>query len=168
MTCARCGLVVREATLSACSRYRYSLRRTWADGGHVVCFIMLNPSTADADIDDPTIRRCIGFGKSWNFDALEVVNLFAWRETAPKFLIAPNDPIGPDNDAAIIQASDRSELVVCAWGAHALAVERALQISAMLKTKSLYCLGTTRNMQPKHPLYIPGSQQPVLWRGALT
>src|SRR4026208_2484913 len=63
----RCGMT-RAATISACTRYRYSLRRTWAEGCAIVCFIMLNPSTADADIDDPTIRRCIGFGKSWNFD----------------------------------------------------------------------------------------------------
>ena len=111
--------LTRAATISACTKYRYSLRRTWQEGGRVVCFIMLNPSTADADIDDPTIRRCVGFGKSWGYDALEVVNLFAWRETEPKFLITPSDPIGPDNDGAILEASGRAELVVCAWGSHA-------------------------------------------------
>ncbi len=159
--------MIRTATISECSRYRYNLRRAWQDGNRFVCFIMLNPSTADAEIDDPTIRRCIGFGKSWGFDALEVVNLFGWRETEPKFLITPSDPIGPENDAAIIEASNRSELVVCAWGSHALALWRSSHISEILKARPLHCLGTTKNGSPKHPLYISGAQQPVIWRDSI-
>ncbi len=160
-------LLQRGATLSQCQRYRYSLRRTWADGHRTVCFIMLNPSTADAEIDDPTIRRCIGFGKRWHFDALEVVNLFALRATQPVALLAANDPVGPDNDAAIMQASERAGLIICAWGAEPLAVDRALPVTAMLKRHPLYCVGVTKSCRPKHPLYIRGDQQPVLWRDAL-
>lgn len=157
----------RAATISECQRYRYSLRRTWAEGKAIVCFIMLNPSTADAEIDDPTIRRCIGFGKAWHFDALEVVNLFALRATDPGVLRKTDDPLGPDNDAAIQQASDRAQMVVCAWGGNHMTIYRSLQISAMLNTRPLYCLGMTKAMHPRHPLYVRGDQQPVLWRGAL-
>jgi len=157
----------RAATISECQRYRYSLRRTWAEGKAVVCFIMLNPSTADAEIDDPTIRRCIGFGKAWNFDALEVVNLFALRATKPMALLTASDPVGPENDEAILMAAERSHLIICAWGAELLAVDRAKPIFAMLKRHPLYCVGVTKSCRPKHPLYIRGDQQPVLWRGAL-
>ena len=157
----------RTATLSPCTRYRYSLRRTWQEGGRIVCFIMLNPSTADAEIDDPTIRRCIGFGKLWHFDALEVVNLFAWRATKPVALLSASDPVGPDNDAAIEQAAHRAELIVCAWGADPYAVDRARPVLALLKKYPLFCVGTTKTCRPKHPLYAPYIEQPVLWRGAL-
>lgn len=160
-------MIEKAATISPCTCYRYSLRRTWQPGGRVVCFIMLNPSTADAEEDDPTIRRCIGFGKSWNFDALEVVNVFAYRTTNPSVLAMVTDPEGPENDAAIQQAAGRAEMVVCAWGAHEMGAGRAMQISAMLKKRPLYCLGMTKTVRPKHPLYVSGDQQPILWRGAL-
>src|SRR5689334_10494992 len=106
----------RAAMLSPDSNYRYSLRRTWREGSRIVCFIMLNPSTADADLDDPTIRRCIGFAKSWNYDALEVVNLFAWRATKPSVLASIDDPEGLENDGSILKAAARAEMIVCAWG----------------------------------------------------
>jgi hypothetical protein len=83
----------RGATLSDCGRYRYRLWRRWADGPTVL-FVMLNPSTADADVDDPTIRRCIGFARSWGAGALEVVNLYAWRATQPAELKAAVGPVG--------------------------------------------------------------------------
>lgn len=76
----------RAAEFSGCGRYRYSLRRRWADGGPPACWIMLNPSTADAEKDAPTIRRCIGFSKAWGHNALVVVNLFALRSTDPTAL----------------------------------------------------------------------------------
>lgn len=163
----RRGDVQRAATLSSCSMYRYSLRRTWQEGARTVCFIMLNPSTADAEIDDPTIRRCIGFGQSWNFDALEVVNLFALRATKPVALLAASDPIGPENDEAIVLAASRAEQIICAWGAEPLAVDRTLPVFAMLKRYPLYCVGVTKSCRPKHPLYVRGDQRPILWRGAL-
>src|SRR5438045_3510538 len=86
----------RAAAISACGRYRWWLRRSWHQGGNgrVLCFIMLNPSTADARTDDPTIRRCMGFARSWGFSTLDVRNLFAWRATEPTELLRTDDPIG--------------------------------------------------------------------------
>lgn len=158
--------IQRDATISACEQFRYSLRRTWSDGGRTVCFIMLNPSTADAEIDDPTIRRCIGFGKAWNFDALEVVNLFGLRATKPVALLASSDPVGPDNDRAIVAAANRAGLIVCAWGGEPFAVDRARFVLSMLRGRHLFCLGLTKSCRPKHPLYIKSDKRPVLWRGA--
>lgn len=159
--------VQRSATISPCGKYRYSLRRVWADENRIACFVMLNPSTADAEIDDPTIRRCIGFAKAWHFDALEVVNLFAWRSTDPAALQLSPDAIGPENDAYIEQAADRAALVVCAWGADPFAKTQALALSAMLKRRVLYCVGKNQDGSPKHPLYARSIDQPLLWRGAL-
>ncbi len=94
-----------SAVLSECARYRYRLDRAWERDDHglgTVTWVMLNPSTADADVDDPTIRRCIGFSKAWGYNALTVVNLFAWRATSPRDLCAVEDPVGPDNEAHLI------------------------------------------------------------------
>src|SRR5581483_9586135 len=97
--------------------YRYSLARFFGDGG-VVNFIMLNPSTADAETDDPTIRRCLGFAKAWGYGTLVVTNLFAYRATDPAELAKAGDPVGPDNDTRLWSEAQLSDLVVCAWGNH--------------------------------------------------
>lgn len=143
------------ARLSDCGAYRYELGRRWARGPSVL-FIMLNPSTADATQDDPTIRRCIGFAKSWQMGALGVVNLFALRATDPAALRTAPDPVGPLNDDAIHDAIVSSRVVVAAWGAHAMAAERAAVVAEMAANASrpLCCLGTTKAGHPRHPLYL--------------
>src|SRR5262245_13227298 len=105
-----------SAELSPCGRYRYALTRTWGDPKKVVCWVMLNPSTADADQDDPTIRRCLGFSRAWGAGGLVVVNLFALRATDPDQLRIAADPVGPDNDSHLSTAAF-GRLVVAAWGA---------------------------------------------------
>lgn len=144
------------AWISECGRYRYSLTRRW-DRGDSVLFIMLNPSTADALIDDPTIRRCIDFAKGFGYNAIEVVNLYAWRATKPEDL-PPTTwiAVGPDNDVAIAEAVDRADIVIAAWGASA-GQYRSRDVLAYLDAigKWPYCLGATINGSPKHPLYLP-------------
>lgn len=153
-----------SAIISSCTTYRYRLEREWSKGKRTVCFIMLNPSTADATVDDPTIRRCIGFGKSWGFDRLVVVNLFALRATMPSELRKYMDPIGPHNNGYIIKAVRSAELIACAWGAHPFARERAAFVRILLGSYSLYCLDMTKSGAPKHPLYATGGLQPSLWK----
>lgn len=149
------------AVLSGCGRYRYLLTRRWADDP-AVTFVMLNPSTADATTDDPTIRRCIGFAKSWGYGSLNVVNLFAFRATDPRDLLAATDPVGPRNDAFL---HDYLPVSVAAWGAHKLAVARARQVmQAFAGRPLLWCLGVTKDGHPRHPLYVRADAPLIPWR----
>lgn len=154
----------RSAKISSCGLYRYRLDRWWADGARAV-FIMLNPSTADAEIDDPTIRRCIGFARAWRAPGLTVVNLFAFRATDPEALRGAAAPIGPENDETIAavayEAADKR--VVAAWGTHSFIGGRGYQARKIVKASGsmLCCLGRTKEGNPRHPLYVPAAQQLV-------
>lgn len=146
----------RDAVLSDCGTYRYLLRRTWDHAKPRVLFVMLNPSTADANIDDATIRSCIRLSK-WRRDGgFEVVNLFAFRATDPADMEKAIDPVGPRNDEFIESAILRCDLAICAWGAHRMAVERGPTVRSILRSRrpAVFCLGKTKSGAPKHPLYI--------------
>lgn len=153
--------------------YRYRLTRTWGAGGRVL-FVMLNPSTADADKPDPTITRCIGFAKAWGHGSIEVVNLFAFRSPHPTDLLTVNDPVGPENDSHIAAAVFDASLVVMAHGTHGNRRLRE-QIRSRAWTvrqriarhgRTAQCLGTTKDRMPRHPLYLPASLRPEpLWMG---
>lgn len=155
------------ATLSPCRRYRYRLWREWGDPAQRVAFVMLNPSTADEQEDDATIRRCIDFAKRWGAGALDVVNLFAWRSTDPAdLLMRSEDIVGEDNNAHILLVGSKATRVVMAWGQHerlgALLPMRALEVEGLLRAvitspRELGTLGRNKNGkgQPKHPLYLP-------------
>lgn len=154
------------AVISADGRYRYSLMRVWDEGAAPLVFVMLNPSTADASEDDPTIRRCVAFAKRQGFGGILVVNLFAFRSTDPKVMARAVDPVGPDNDEAIEQAvSGRTVLV--AWGANATR-ERAKAVTHLLSSLdcAVYSLGVTKGGHPRHPLYIRGDQPFEPWEAA--
>lgn len=140
--------------------YRYLLGRRWGLGSRVL-WVMLNPSTADASEDDPTIRRCVGFSKAWGFASLEVVNLFALRSTKPSGLLDHEDPFGPVNLEHIYLASLQAEQVVCAWGQHSARVRQLVntyrpEVLDMLyaNERELVCLGRTKRGDPRHPLYL--------------
>lgn len=165
-------LLIRDAAISPDGRYRYALERRWQhqlDPRHVpgaspleaVClFVMLNPSTADHRLDDPTVRRCVGYARSWGYTALAVCNLFALRTSDPAELYRAPDPVGPDNDDWIRLYASRDPLIVCAWGTHGDYRERAGEVLDVLDGKSLFCLGTTRSGQPAHPLYLSAGLVP--------
>jgi len=142
------------AEFSPCRRYRYRLWRTWGDPRELLLLVMLNPSTADASADDPTIRRCIAFAKRWKHGALEVVNLFAWRSTDPDELLDVPDPVGPGNDEVVLAAARGARRVIAAWGAHRAAQERAPTVLRLLAGAGVvaYHLGLNEDGSPKHPL----------------
>lgn len=142
--------------------YRYRLSRKWAEGDRI-CFVMLNPSTADASEDDPTIRRCIGFAKALGAGSLEVVNLFALRATDPAELRKHPMPVGPQNMTHLMNAAFEAQMVICAWGAHAFARSRAIAVLDTLRGSGLkpMCLRQTKSGAPSHPLYLPSSLRPV-------
>jgi hypothetical protein len=139
----------------ASRRYRYRLWRRWAEGGAVIAFVMLNPSTADARRDDPTIRRCTGFARGWGFAAMTVVNLFALRATDPVRLRRARDPVGPDNDGYILAAASESDALVVAWGNAGAMCGRDRAVLALLADRPAECLGLTGAGRPRHPLYLP-------------
>ena len=136
--------VERSAAVSRCGRYRWWLRRTVpeVESGKVVCFLMLNPSTADARRDDQTIRRCMGFARAWGCSVLEVRNLFAWRATEPRELLMASDPTGgPRGDRELRAAAD-ADLLIAAWGAW-VPFGRNRDALAILSGCDLKCLGRT-------------------------
>ncbi|OZE35669.1 MULTISPECIES: DUF1643 domain-containing protein [unclassified Rhodococcus (in: high G+C Gram-positive bacteria)] len=153
--------VESSASLSSDGRYRYTLRRVWG-GGLWLTFVMLNPSTADASQDDPTIRRCCGFARTLGYDGIHVVNLYAYRATRPQDLWTVDDPVGPENDTALRVALGRPGLVIAAWGANAR-LDRVRQVAAMPGSNRLLCLGITKNGAPRHPLYLRADSEPVPW-----
>lgn len=144
--------------LSPCNSYRYALWREWSDEPPVL-FVMLNPSTADASQDDPTIRRCTAFARQWGYGGLIVANLFAWRSPYPALLRGTKDPIGPSNDHWLKKLVNQSSAVVGAWGNHGNYLQRGQAVAAMIP--DLLCLGITKQGQPRHPLYVPGATQPT-------
>jgi len=144
--------IERGATLSPCGRYRYALWRRFGPGTEVV-FIGLNPSTADASHDDPTIRRCIGFARRWGHGRLTVVNLFAWRATDPSDLRAAEEPVGPDNMTTLQAAIARADQVIPCWG-HLGDLHGQDQIVRRMLPSGARCLGFTKSGQPRHPLFV--------------
>lgn len=159
-----------RAVLSPDGLYRYTLEREWQaelgptpDEDLRCLFVMLNPSTADAFIDDPTIRRCVGFARSWGYSSLSVVNLFAFRATDPGSMMRAADPVGPENDHWLRVCAVRASLVVAAWGTNGGHLDRDRHVLELLQRehgKSVYCLGVTRSGQPRHPLYVNGQISP--------
>ena len=140
------------AVLSSCGRYRYRLNREWLGGEGDILFIMLNPSTADEEKDDPTIRRCIGFARRWGFRRLWVGNLFALRATDPRELTRVADPVGPDNNEHLVGMAVSAECIVAAWGAWGALRGRDEEIRQIIG--GLEHLGLTKEGHPRHPLYV--------------
>lgn len=154
-----------DATISADGLYRYDLRRKVARGRSIILWVMLNPSTADATVDDPTIRRCIQFTKDWGHSILVVVNLFAWRATDPKELKKAFDPVGPLNDKTIKVWMDCADRIVVGWGANGSLYHRdeAFREMAQSRMCQLWCLGKTKAGHPRHPLYVRSTQELERW-----
>jgi hypothetical protein len=156
----RSELIDSSAIFSDDGVYRYQLRRQWKRGP-LINFIMLNPSIADAEKDDPTIRRCIRFAQDWEYSGLIVTNIYAYRTTDPDVLWMVDDPVGPDNDLHIEQAS-QNKTVIAAWGVNAKP-EREREVSNLI-AGVIVCLGKTKNGHPRHPLYVSGTTRPVVYR----
>src|SRR5262249_29397933 len=157
----RGGTTVKsDASFSSCRTWRYWLSRSWRPLGLLperqLVVIGLNPSTADETVDDPTIRRLIGYAKDWGYDGILMLNAFAFRATDPKELrTTVADPVGADNDD-VIRTNCRSAKVLCAWGKHARYLDREKRVLELLHDvgADTFCLGTNLDGTPKHPLYL--------------
>lgn len=148
------------AEISGDGRFRYLLSRSWIGDGRTVTFIGLNPSTADARQDDPTIRRCVGFAKCLGASTLLMVNLFGYRSTDPRALLTAEDPVGPDNDAWLERAVKQSDVAIAAWGNGGSLLNRGQRVAHTFAGR-LQALELTKGGMPKHPLYIRQSARPV-------
>ncbi|MGL4320395.1 MAG: DUF1643 domain-containing protein [Paracoccaceae bacterium] len=158
------GDAASTAVYSDCERYRYLLTRVWASGPKAL-FIMLNPSTATEYQNDPTVERCERRARALGFGAFRVTNIFAFRATDPRVMRAQADPVGPENDRAILGSVPWADQVICAWGSHGTHLGRGPAITALLceTQRPLFHLGLTLAGAPKHPLYIGYDVQPMLW-----
>lgn len=165
--------MVRDAILSDDGKYRYLLSRAWA-AGHKVLFVMLNPSTADAKVDDPTIRKCVGFAQRWGFARVDVANLYALRSTDPLGLARVVDPVGPDADFHLRLALQTAAKVVFAWGvppaslwrrmpSYATPVQERVKLVQGLATEP-QCLGFTADGWPRHPVRLAYSTLLETWK----
>lgn len=148
-------------------RYRYRLWRHWNEEVPSLTFLMLNPSTATETVDDPTIRRCMGFAMNMGYGGVEILNIFAWRSTDPKQLLICKEPVGMENNARILTVAERSSMIVCAWGKLFRQLKwREGQIIELLKpfSSKLHCLKYNESDgSPAHPLYLHSTLRPLRW-----
>ncbi len=159
------------AVISECGLYRYRLWRVWEELQPIMVFVMQNPSTADANDDDPTIRKCIGFARKSSFGGIMVMNVFAYRATDEREMLNVADPIGPENEKHLLAARQCSLLtrLVVAWGNRFGPKKKSLFRSAYCNAACILigqgpcCLGTTKSGDPKHPLFVPYSAPLVRW-----
>lgn len=152
-----------DATFSPCKRYRYTLTRTWDPSRPRLVFLMLNPSTADELANDPTVERCHRRAQRMGFGGVGVVNLFAFRSTNPDALYSEADPVGPENDAAILSMCRDAGQVICAWGTHGNYQGRATSVLHTLAEAGirLHALAINADATPKHPLYVSNDTTPI-------
>ena len=144
-------------------RYRYTLEHRWDDllpaEPRRIMWVGLNPSTADEQQLDPTLRRIRGFSQAWGFTSFVMTNLFAFRATDPAVMKRAKDPVGPLNDILLKTTAASCEIVVACWGMHGRHLGRAAQVERLMREhgRVLQCLGTTSAGDPRHPLYVRAS-----------
>lgn len=160
------GGTASEAVYSSCETYRYALTRSWDPAAPRLAFVMLNPSTADELRNDPTVERCERRARTLGFGSFRVVNIFAFRATAPSDLKKADQPEGPDNAAVLTEACEWADQVIAAWGAHGSHRDQDRKAKALMAktTTDVFHLGLTKSGQPRHPLYVPYAQQPARWK----
>ena len=152
------------AVFSDCRQCRYRLWLQWDEQPPAV-FVMLNPSTADEIENDPTVERCERRARAMGYGGLRVANIFALRSTDPQALYGHHDPIGQQNDAAIIESVTGSGIVVCAWGSHGNLNKRGEHVLQLLRAAGItpHYLKLNRDGTPQHPLYIGYALTPKPW-----
>ncbi len=151
---------ISDAVISDCGKYRYSLSRIWEKEKGIITFICLNPSTADAKKDDPTIRRCIGYSKDWGYGGFYMANLFAFRATDPKIMKQSDSPIGPLNNNHLLNLKNKSSIIIAAWGTNGNYRGRDKEVLELMGN-DLYCLEKSQKGHPKHPLYLKKDLKPI-------
>lgn len=158
---------IRDASYSPCMKYRYHLRSTWQqpeleDEEDYLCFLMLNPSTATEEQNDPTIERIERRARMKGYGGFMILNLFAYRATDPMDMKKQLDPIGPENDWFIEDALMSAPAIICGWGTHGAHMNRNKDVMKLFEKyeRTPVALGWTKDNHPQHPLYISYDKQP--------
>lgn len=161
--------IENDAFVSDCEMYRYTLLRRWNENYPAVCFIMLNPSTADASKDDRTITRCVSYARRWGFGALRVCNLSPQRTKNPKQLLPVSDGIIDNNRGWISNSVRCSDATIFAWGGYISNSKQLLEQAeeCKLRHKGAMAINVNRDGTPVHPLYQPADAMPILYTSAL-
>lgn len=157
----------KDAVIDLTKQYRYWLLREWDASLPKMVFVMLNPSTADADVDDPTIRRCISFARKLDYGSIQVVNLFAFRATDPEGLKDKTiNAIWDLNDKYIIETCENADMIVAAWGVNGKLYSRDIYVEKLIGTNTfdLHCLGVSAKGYPRHPLFVSGEVKPIIYK----
>ncbi|MGJ8545706.1 MAG: DUF1643 domain-containing protein [Sulfitobacter sp.] len=159
------GDAASEAVYSPCEAYRYSLTRVWETALPRVMFVMLNPSKATEQANDPTVERCERRARQLGFGGFRVTNIFAYRATDPRDMRAQADPIGPGNETAVLQGAQWADHIIAAWGTHGAHLSQGAAMATLLRQTQtpLFHLGLSKAGHPKHPLYLPYTQEPQAW-----
>lgn len=152
---------LKQTIFNSDRTHRFTLWRQWDGSLPYLAVIGLNPSTADETNDDPTIRRCISFAKTWGLGGYLMLNAFSFRATDPEVMKAQETPNDPSNNGFLIDGCRGAGLVLCGWGVHGTFKDREKELKELLKPFNPQCLGFTKGGQPKHPLYIKGTTKPV-------
>ena len=155
-----------ECVFSTDRSHRYTLIHRWDEllnPDHGIAWICLNPSTADENQLDPTLRRIRDFSATWGYAFFIMLNLFAWRATQPADMKRTTDPIGPDNDHWIAHWSKRVDRVMLGWGEHGAHLGRDQHVLTYLDRSKTFCLERNTSGQPKHPLYVSKKNKPMLY-----
>jgi hypothetical protein len=159
----------KGAQLSVCGLYRYKLTRKVGDGGYKALWIGVNPSTADASIDDASIRKLYGFGRRLNVDEWMVGNLFAYRATDVRELAKVDDPVGPNNDGYLAEMIEAADIIFAGWGQIGKVPPRLrhrwrdLLLITQVFDRVMWCWGTCSDGHPRHPLMLPYDTPMVPW-----
>lgn len=158
--------MIKHATISECGLFRYTLSRVWQPRAARVLFVLVNPSTADAEIDDQTVRKGVGFAKRWGYGSLVFCNLNAFRARHPKDMKAAVDPVGPENDRFLLAEAERADKIVLAWGINGTHRGRDQEVIKLLSVghaDKLYHLGLSKGGHPRHPLMLAYSTPLEKW-----
>ena len=150
-----------QAAFSPDRRYRYEWRFVWDEHKPLVAFIGLNPSTADENHLDPTVRRCVTYAQDWGYGGVIMANLFAYKATQPRDLFAAAEPEGVENLAWLKKLPQQAALIVAAWGNDGRRLGQVQKIRAL--GLPLHYLKLNKSGEPAHPLYLPKNLTPKIW-----
>ena len=150
------------------NEFRYRLSRRWGSGAHIL-FIMMNPSTADLEVDDPTVAKCGRLARRWGYAGLTVGNTFAYRATVQSRLAEVPDPVGPDNDRHLAEMAQDAAMTIFAYGTpkHPALRARGPEVVRLIRAAGgqSHVLKLSKQGIPYHPLYLSEGLVPFLWIG---